>query len=341
MFRPTSRILALLASLALIPALAGCGDEKVTGLGNKTLPSWDAATVEGDPGTAPTVTWKGEMSAVDETETKTLVEGDGATVEKGGKAWGYIWIGNGYTQKQSYSDYDNGSAEELTADASSLSPVFEKLLTGAKIGSRVAAVTTGNEVFGSGGNPSLGVADTDPLLIVVDLVAEGIDKPTDVAADQLPKVVGKKGVVKRLDFTGLTEPEQYGPFLRTTLKEGTGVEVTADMTVKVNYLGSVFGAKKPFDESYSKGEPVEFPLSNVVKGWTYGLTGVKVGSRVVLQIPPLLGYGGQEQENIPANSTLYFVVDVIDASVPAPTDSATPNATLSATPEDTESTPAQ
>ncbi len=63
----------------------------------------------------------------------------------------------------------------------------------------------------------------------------------------------------------------------------------------------------------------------MVKGWTYGLTGVKVGSRVVLEIPPVLGYGGQAQSAIPANSTLYFVVDVISATKPSASPSATPS----------------
>ena len=67
-----------------------------------------------------------------------------------------------------------------------------------------------------------------------------------------------------------------------------------------------------FDESFSK-KPVPFQLSQVVPGWTYGLEGVKVGSRVLLQIPPELGYGEAEQGAIPANSTLYFVVDVVKA----------------------------
>ena len=40
---------------------------------------------------------------------------------------------------------------------------------------------------------------------------------------------------------------------------------------------------------------------------------MKVGSRVLLAIPPDLGYGAQEQPNIPANSTLYFVVDIVSA----------------------------
>jgi peptidylprolyl isomerase len=85
------------------------------------------------------------------------------------------------------------------------------------------------------------------------------------------------------------------------------------MTLTVDYLGQVYEGKKPFDESFSK-EPAEFALNQVVQGWTIGLSGVKVGSRVLLAIPPDLGYGEQAQPNIPANSTLYFVVDIRSAS---------------------------
>jgi peptidylprolyl isomerase len=269
------------------------------------------------------------MAPVDATETKTLSAGDGAPVEKGGKVWGYIWIGNGYSQKQAYSDYDNKAPEELTADDKSLSPVFANLLTGAKIGSRVAALASAKELFGEAGNPTLGVANEDPLLVLVDIVAPAVDKPTDVDRSKLPKLKptpGKPTVPSGMDFTGIAKPEQNGDFLRATLKEGKGTTVTSDMQVKVNYLGMVHGAKKPFDESYTK-KPAEFSLDGVVKGWTYGLTGVKVGSRVLLQIPPLLGYGGQDDNPaIPPNSTLYFVVDVLSATKPAPSPSASPSA---------------
>jgi peptidylprolyl isomerase len=325
--RRVPRPLALIVTTLLATSLAACGGEKTVGLGDKTVDGFEAATVSGDVGTAPKVDWKGKMASVDKTETKTLTEGDGDTVEKGGKVWGYIWIGNGFTQKQAYSDYDNKQPEELTADSKSLSPVFEKLLTGAKIGSRVAAVTDAKEIFGEAGNPTMGVASGDPLLVLVDLVAPAVDKPTDVDRTKLPKLKPTKGkptVPSGMDFTGIAKPEQDGPFLRSTLKEGTGATVTSDMTVKVNYLGMVYGAKKPFDESYTK-KPAEFGLTDVVKGWTYGLTGVKVGSRVLLQIPPLLGYGAQEQANIPANSTLYFVVDVLSATKPDPSASASPS----------------
>lgn len=330
MLRRVPRPLALTVTALLTVGLAACGGEKTTGLGDKTLDGWKAATVSGAVGTAPKVDWKGKMAEVDETETKTLEAGDGAAVKQGGKVWGYVWIGNGFTEKQAYSDYDNKQPEELTADSKTLSPVFAKMLTGAKVGSRVAAIASAKDVFGEAGNPTMGVANEDPLLIVVDLVAPGVDKPTDVDRAKLPKLVptpGKPNVPAGMDFTGVPKPEQYGDFLRSTLKQGTGTTVTSDMKVKVNYLGMVYGAKKPFDESYTK-KPAEFSLDQVVKGWTYGLTGVKVGSRVLLQIPPLLGYGGQEQANIPANSTLYFVVDVLSATKPAP--SASPSASPSA-----------
>lgn len=327
MLRRVPRPLALIVTTLLATGLAACGGKPSTGLGDKTLEGWDAAKVSGAVGTAPKVDWKGKMDTVDKSETRTLAEGDGRALGKGDKAWGYIWIGNGFAAKQAYSDYDNKQPEELTADSKTLSPVFAKMLTGAKIGARVAAIASAKDIFGACGNPALGVANEDPLLIVVDLIAPAVDKPTDTTdRSKLPALkptAGKPTVPSGMDFTGVPKPDQNSAFLRATLKQGTGTTVTSDMTVKVNYLGMVYGAKKPFDESYTK-QPVEFGLDKVVKGWTYGLTGVKVGSRVLLQIPPLLGYGAQAQSGIPANSTLYFVVDVLSATKASP--SASPSA---------------
>ncbi|UDY25200.1 FKBP-type peptidyl-prolyl cis-trans isomerase [Nocardioides sp. Kera G14] len=318
------RLAALLVPLAFVAS--ACGSEKSVGLGDKTIDGWDAVSISGTPGTAPTVKWKGQMSTVESTDTKTLTEGSGDVVKKGESVNAYIWLGDGYSKKQSYSDYDNKASEVLTADSKSLSEVFEKLLVGSKIGSRQAAIASASDVFGDAGNTDLGIANEDPLLIIVDVISKAVTKPTDTTPDKVPSVVQKKGKVTGLDFTGLTKPDPTsGPFLRATIKQGSGATVTADDTVKVNYLGMVYGAKKPFDESYTK-TPAEFALSSVVKGWTYGLTGVKVGSRIVLQIPPVLGYGGDTSNAaIPANSTLYFVIDVLSAT-PAASASASPSA---------------
>ena len=69
---------------------------------------------------------------------------------------------------------------------------------------------------------------------------------------------------------------------------------------------------RPFDESFS-GEPLTSPLSGLIQGWSIGLTGVKVGSRVLLQIPPDFGYGAQgSPPSIPGNATLWFLIDVLE-----------------------------
>ena len=125
-------------------------------------------------------------------------------------------------------------------------------------------------------------------------------------------MIEHKGVPSGLDWTGIAEPALDTPVQRVVLKEGTGPAVKSTDTVTVNYLGETYQAKAPFDESYTK-TPLTSALSGLVQGWTIGLTGVKVGSRVLLQIPPAYGYGAQGSgSTIPGNATLWFVIDVLE-----------------------------
>ena len=291
----------------LVAALTSCGGDD-----SKTdLEGLGAVTVSGDPGSAPEVSWKGKMTS-DSIETKTLETGDGAEVKDGDQVSTQIWIGNGFTKEKAFSTYDEGQPEQVTVDKS-LSPVFADAMKGETIGSRVAVTAPADKVFGEGGNPNLKIGNKDTVLVIIDLIEiYEAPKPVDVPASKVPGVVLKKGEPVALDFKGLPKPKADGDLLRSVVKEGKGETVTSDMTVTANYLGQVYGAKQPFDESYSK-KPVPFSLSGVVQGWTIGLSGVKVGSRVLLQIPPALGYGEKAQASIPANSTLYFVVDIISA----------------------------
>ena len=95
-----------------------------------------------------------------------------------------------------------------------------------------------------------------------------------------------------------------------TLKQGDGAVVCPGATIKANYVGALWDGTV-FDSSYQRGDASEFSLNQVVKGWTYGLAHTHVGDRVELVIPASLGYGGQARGNIPANSTLVFVVDIV------------------------------
>ena len=296
----------------LATTLVACGDDEGSDDSGSAPDTVHGVSITGDVGEEPEVKWDGELEA-EKTETDVVIEGDGEELAEGDQVQAYLWIGNGTTQKESYNGYDAGQPETVVA-SKDLAPVFRDAILGQTIGSRVAVTTTAEEAFGASGNPSLEIGNKDSVLIIVDLIeAYEPPKPKDVPQSQMPKIIEKGKDVTGLDFTGVEEPDPDGDLLRSIVKEGDGPVVKETDTVTADYLGMVYDGKKPFDESYSK-EPVPFGLQNVVKGWTYGLSGLKVGTRVLLQIPPELGYGDSAQNpDIPAGSTLYFVVDIIDA----------------------------
>jgi FKBP-type peptidyl-prolyl cis-trans isomerase len=95
------------------------------------------------------------------------------------------------------------------------------------------------------------------------------------------------------------------------LEEGTGPTPTAEDNVKVHYKGMLINGQE-FDSSYGRGEPVTFPLSGVIKGWTEGLQMIKEGGKGRLVIPSDLAYGpGGAGGMIGPNATLVFEVELL------------------------------
>lgn len=94
-------------------------------------------------------------------------------------------------------------------------------------------------------------------------------------------------------------------------KESKGRKPTASSMVKVHYRGTLTNGTV-FDESYSKGKPVEFPLNGVIAGWTEGLQLVGEGGSIELIIPGKLGYPNGQPPQIPPNATLRFTVDLLE-----------------------------
>ena len=128
---------------------------------------------------------------------------------------------------------------------------------------------------------------------------------------QLPDATGSFGQKPTLTFPDSGAP---GELEVLVLSRGEGDLVEAGDDLVVHYLGQTW-AGHVFDNSYDRGESISFPIGvgAVIGGWDEALVGQQIGSRVLLSIPPHLGYGdrGVPGAGIKSGATLVFVVDIV------------------------------
>lgn len=135
------------------------------------------------------------------------------------------------------------------------------------------------------------------------------------SAPVYPHVSDGFGSVPKLDFPSSKAPTA---FEEKVLSRGSGPVVKNHDLVVVNYLGQIWRGKvfdTNFDSSFKHHELFDFAVGRgqVIKGWDTGLTGARVGSRLLLVIPPADGYGakGNTGAGITGTDDLVFVVDVV------------------------------
>lgn len=112
------------------------------------------------------------------------------------------------------------------------------------------------------------------------------------------------------DFTPV---EMVNSLQITDIKEGTGDVVQPGATVTAHYTGAVAATGLIFQSSHDFGRAIPFGLNQVIKGWTEGVPGMKVGGIRRLVIPAEQAYGATPPpgSGIPANAALVFDIELV------------------------------
>jgi FKBP-type peptidyl-prolyl cis-trans isomerase len=304
----------LVLPLLAVGLLAGCGGSSAS------LAASPGVMVSGGFGQAPTIKIPAEK-ATHSLTVKTVIHGSGSTLTKTQAFVGnyaiYIWSGTSHRLAQS-----SFTEHAPTLFAGQLLPGLEKALVGQKMGSRVLAVIPPKQGFGTAGNAQVGIKGNDTLVFVVDLIknftgnASATGTPVSSGGHGLPTVTAVSGAAPTLKMPASKPPTKV---VTKTLVQGNGPVISKGQTVVVQYVGAIWATGKVFDASWNRSQPFGFVIgstpSQVITGWDQGLTGQKVGSRVMLVIPPADGYGkaGKPQAGIKGTDTLVFVVDILGA----------------------------
>ncbi len=328
----------LLSVPAGLVTLAACGNDKAasgtTDGSESPSPSPSATSAAPPPkivsgplpaitagtgfGQKPTVA-KGSGEPSKDLAVKTLIAGSGRTLAENDYVQahylGQIWD----TGKVFDNSYDRKTPLLIQLAQGTIIDGWRYALAGKKVGSRVQFSVPPTWGYGTQGNAQAGIKGTDTLVFVVDVQnafnatssAKGkVVAPSDAA---LPKV----GTNTDGKAPSIQVPKKAAPnkLVADYVIEGDGPAVKADSTVLVQYKGVVWDTGKEFDSTYARHALTSFSLQQVVKGWAQGMTGKKVGSRVLIVIPPSLGYGDNPPPNsgLTKDSTMVFSVDILAA----------------------------
>ncbi|WP_405148125.1 FKBP-type peptidyl-prolyl cis-trans isomerase [Sphaerisporangium sp. NBC_01403] len=313
------RRLAVLAALPLLFAAACGGNNGDVTAKPGAAPS--GVKVAGEFGKKPQVTFPaGKPPAT--SSAQTISEGQGNAVKDGdavvANLTAYSW--DGKSNAASGSTYDDGAPQLIKVDAK-LPSVVHKAFQDSKPGGRFLAVVAKDSLTADQVEQakSQGADTSIASVYVVDVMGVPTAKAAQGTATD-PGVTGVKlenpgGDQAPKLTTKTSEPAPKGLVAKTVIK-GSGPVVKTGQTILVHYTGKIWGSDSEFDSSWSRGEPVMFPIGvgKVIKGWDQSLVGVPVGSRVLVSIPPDLGYGkAGSGDKIKGTDTLVFVVDVLGA----------------------------
>jgi peptidylprolyl isomerase len=305
------RPIAALSAVAVAAfLLAGCSSSPSTPVASPSASAADlcaaaasggaavkAVKVTGDVGSEASATFDKPLS-VTKIQREVVKEGSGQKV-KAGDLIEYALTAYNIETGAKLGAVGYGKGEVLPSQISADSPLGQ-VFGCAPVGTRVVAAFPGSET-------APGEVYVLDLLSVVPAKAWGTDQSSTVTG--MPDVkLAKNGEPSISIPKGATAPTETKI---AVLKKGDGETVAQGDQVLVQYKGVLWPTGKEFDSSWQRGTPASFQTTGIVKGFQKALEGQTVGSQVLVVIPPADGYGNTAQGQIPANSTLVFVVDIL------------------------------
>ncbi|MFE0426372.1 FKBP-type peptidyl-prolyl cis-trans isomerase [Streptomyces sp. NPDC058953] len=317
MRRPAA--LRALTGLLVVPALllstAACGSDEDKGSDSISSKGGLPAITDGAAfGKKPTLA-KGEGAPPKELKIEVVSAGKGPALKKGDQAQ-VNYYGQEWDETQPFdTSFGKGQPFPVTIGGGGVIEGWQKALDGQKVGSRLEVSIPPNLAYGETARGDIKANAT--LVFVMDIVkgtsvpvaAKGATVPQTDAA--LPKVgVNTDGKAPSVTFPkSAAAPKKL---VSEYVIEGTGPAVTDKDNVVVKYDAFLWDGGKKFGGTYAMETTETLSLGNLgVKGLKDGLVGKKVGSRVLLVLPPDQAFGDQEQQGIPKNSTLVFAMDVL------------------------------
>lgn len=153
-------------------------------------------------------------------------------------------------------------------------------------------------------------------LVIWEMTRDKKDTQTADIQKQLQEQLNKQKKEGQLEGTKLenfTPVAKVDSLQKIDTQVGTGAEVKPGDTVTAHYTGAVASTGVIFQSSHDSGSPIPFGLNQVIKGWTDGVPGMKVGGKRRILIPADQAYGANPPQgsNIPANADLVFDIEIV------------------------------
>ncbi|WP_026645453.1 FKBP-type peptidyl-prolyl cis-trans isomerase [Bifidobacterium sp. AGR2158] len=314
-----TRAASVVGALALCVSMAACGSGSPDGSASASssssasakLPKLEGVKLTGTPGKKPKVEFKKGLK-IENNSVAVLQEGDGDAMKSGDRICAQL------------TQYSASSGEEVATtweqNVPDCSLVFNPENGVTSVESATLAQIANTTFKGKKLNTTIGIGINDgsgndnAYMLIMTPVSQSKDytkaegeQVKDIPSD-LPKVTLDSAGKPSIDMNGYKGSDKL---VVQPLIKGDGPKIDENTyAAVVNYTGWTLDGKQ-FDSSWDRNQTFDAVLSNMIKGWQEGLVGQTVGSQVLLVVPPDLGYGDQEQGEIPANSTLVFVVDIL------------------------------